>query len=57
MKRKTMSEKTLNVKLDEDTRKGLSIVSDDKGRADCRQAAQYIKDGVKRDLAKKAVRK
>ena len=52
-----MSEKTLNVKLDADTRKGLSIVSDNKGRADCRQAAQYIKDGVKRDLAKKAVRK
>lgn len=50
------NEKTLNVKLDPDTRNGLAIVSDAKGRADCRQAAQYIKDGVKRDLERKAVR-
>lgn len=51
-----MSEKTLNVKLDPDTRKGLTVVANGRGRAACRQAAQYIKDGVKRDLAKIGVR-
>ena len=49
-------ERTLNVKLDKTTRNGLAKVADDAGRADCRQAAEYIKDGVKRDLARKARR-
>lgn len=42
-----MSEKTLNVKLDEDTRKKLDERADANGRAACREAEAIIKKAVR----------
>ena len=41
-----MSEKTLNIKLDEKTRKRLDERADANGRATCREAEQIIKKAV-----------
>lgn len=41
-----MSEKTLNIKLDEETRKKLNERANKEGRAACREAAAIIKKAV-----------
>ncbi|MBO7686931.1 MAG: TraY domain-containing protein [Kiritimatiellae bacterium] len=44
-------EKMLNVPLDDETRKALDARADENGRAASREAAQIIKDTVKRPAA------